>query len=164
MGYIDRFIGGKKKQEPENQQPTTESTPSPSPPSSSDAIRDAPLNSSFGPPSFTASSLHGSAPFGSMMNGAGSSSSSRLYDPYEGIAQSVGGKKTLYRLPERPEFLFEEEHSIKRRGWNESISFYTGLGYIAGEPDRFRSEPVSSSLSLALQVEAQESWPALIDS
>lgn len=133
MGYLDRFIGGKKKQEQESQPATPEPSPSPSPASSSDAIRDA-TSSSFGPPTISASSLHGNAPFGSMMNGAGpSSSTSRLYDPYEGIAQSVGGKKTLYRLPERPEFLFEEEHSIKRRGWNESISFYTGLGYIAGE-------------------------------
>ena len=130
MGYMDRFIGGGKKKLEQESPPPVVDAPSTS---SSETIHDA-TSSSYGPPSINASSLHGSSPLGGAIMGATRpSSSSRLYDPYEGIAQSVGGKKTLYRLPERPEFLFEEEQSVKRRGWNEAISFYTGLGYIAGD-------------------------------
>ncbi|MEW5298714.1 MAG: hypothetical protein WDW36_001804 [Sanguina aurantia] len=60
--------------------------------------------------------------------------SGRLYDPYEGLSSSVGVKKSqaAFRLPERPEFVFEEEAAVRRRGWTENLQFYTGLGYITG--------------------------------
>lgn len=66
---------------------------------------------------------------------SGGMSSGRLYDPYEGLSNSVGVKKSqaAFRLPERPEFVFEEEAAVRRRGWTENLQFYTGLGYISGE-------------------------------
>lgn len=65
----------------------------------------------------------------------GGMASGRLYDPYEGLSTSVGVKKSqaAFRLPERPEFVFEEEAAVRRRGWTENLQFYTGLGYITGE-------------------------------
>lgn len=56
----------------------------------------------------------------------------RLYDPYEGISAAIGGKKAMFQLPEGPEFVFQEEAAVRRRSWSENLSFYTGLGYLAG--------------------------------
>lgn len=58
--------------------------------------------------------------------------SSRLYDPYEGISAAIGGKKQAFALPDKVEFVFEEEAAVRRRGWTENLQFYTGLGYISG--------------------------------
>jgi hypothetical protein len=62
----------------------------------------------------------------------------RLYDPYEGISQVVGMRKQTFKLPEQPEFLFEEEASVRRRGWGENLQFYTGLGYLTGAGELVR--------------------------
>lgn len=35
-------------------------------------------------------------------------------------------------MPTQPEFVFEEEAAVKRRGWSENLQFYTGLGYLSG--------------------------------
>lgn len=42
------------------------------------------------------------------------------------------GKKQLFKLPEQPEFVFEEEIAARKRGWTENLQFYTGVGYLAG--------------------------------
>ena len=39
--------------------------------------------------------------------------------------------KALYSLSDSPEFLFDEERSMKRRSWSENLTFLTGLGYLA---------------------------------
>jgi len=31
-----------------------------------------------------------------------------------------------------PQFVFDEEASVRRRGWTENLQFYTGVGYLAG--------------------------------
>lgn len=48
-------------------------------------------------------------------------------------------RKQVFKLPDRPEFLFEEEAAIRRRGWGENLQFYTGLGYITGDEQCRRS-------------------------
>jgi len=40
--------------------------------------------------------------------------------------------KALYSLSDSPEFLFDEERSMKRRSWSENLTFLTGLGYLGG--------------------------------
>jgi hypothetical protein len=89
--------------------------------------------SSYGPPGIPSSGagMSNFAALGGMGGGAGTSSG-RLYDPYEGISQAVGGKKHAFKLPDQPEFVFEEEATVRRRGWTESLQFYTGLGYVTG--------------------------------
>ncbi len=132
MGYLDRFAFGKKAKEPQTDDAASASSPPvrttpemvlDSSPSTSGSY------SSSGPPSIGAA--------GSMAAGMGAlgvpASGARLYDPYEGIHQQVGVRKQLFKLPSQPEFLFEEEASVRRRGWGESLQFYVGCGYILGE-------------------------------
>lgn len=61
-------------------------------------------------------------------------SSERLYNPYEGISAALDRRdvKAPFKLPEEPEFLFSEESVIKRRSWSENLTYYTGVGYLAG--------------------------------
>nr|GMD30491.1 mitochondrial import inner membrane translocase subunit TIM23-2-like [Ipomoea batatas] len=40
--------------------------------------------------------------------------------------------QNLYKLPTTPEFLFEEESRVQRRSWGENLTYYTGIGYLAG--------------------------------
>jgi mitochondrial import inner membrane translocase subunit TIM23 len=50
-----------------------------------------------------------------------------------GISVAMSGpKKHAFRLPSQPEFVFEEEAAVKRRGWGENLQFYTGIGYLSG--------------------------------
>lgn len=58
----------------------------------------------------------------------------RLYNPYEGISAALDRRdvKAPFKLPEEPEFLFSEESVIKRRSWSENLTYYTGVGYLAG--------------------------------
>ena len=58
----------------------------------------------------------------------------RLYNPYEGFAAAVDGRgmRGQYRLPAQPEFLFAEEAAVHRRSWSENLTYYTGVGYLAG--------------------------------
>ncbi|KAI5665431.1 hypothetical protein M9H77_15284 [Catharanthus roseus] len=53
----------------------------------------------------------------------------RLYNPYQDLKVPV---QTLYKLPTSPEFLFQEESRAQRRSWGENITYYTGIGYLAG--------------------------------
>ena len=109
-------------------------------------------SSSYGPPAISSGSL-GASPLSSMMpsfpaagagmGGGGSGGggpAQRLYDPYEGISQSaMGVRKQMFKLPQQPEFLFEEEAAVRRRGWGENLQFYVGLGYITGREDHATS-------------------------
>lgn len=123
MGFLDRLSGRK----PRGEEPaaSVEATPSPAPepavslPSTSpahDALRDVQPNATL----LGAAGL--SAPQG------------KLYNPYEGLStQAIGTKPHLFRLPEQPEFVFEEEASVRRRDWTQHLQFYCGGGYLAGE-------------------------------
>ncbi|KAL6539237.1 hypothetical protein OROGR_011886 [Orobanche gracilis] len=57
------------------------------------------------------------------------SSSRRLYNPYQDLGLPA---QTLYNLPTSPEFLFQEESIDKRRSCSENLTYYTGIGYLAG--------------------------------
>ncbi|KAL6777923.1 TIM23 [Auxenochlorella protothecoides x Auxenochlorella symbiontica] len=58
---------------------------------------------------------------------------SRLYNPYEGLA-AVSRREGVpqFRLPQQPEFLFIEDATVHTRSWSENLSYYTGAGYLAG--------------------------------
>ncbi|GAX80700.1 hypothetical protein CEUSTIGMA_g8135.t1 [Chlamydomonas eustigma] len=139
MGYLDRFLGKRHKDVQEDvTNASTESTSSSTPEIMLDTSASSSSSSSYGPPSISSGSL--STPINTLMpsfpsatSGAGSSQpSARLYDPYEGISQAVGVRKQVFKLPQQPEFLFEEEANVRRRGWGENLQFYVGLGYILG--------------------------------
>lgn len=132
MGLFNRVFGGKPKEgdAAKESAPSTSSTasapaPTPSPEPSlpstsapgSDMIRDIAPDSAF----LKAATMS-----------VGGDSSSRLYNPYEGISAAVGTKPHAFKLPTGPEFVFEEEAAVRRRGWTENLQFYTGLGYLAG--------------------------------
>jgi hypothetical protein len=109
MGYLDRIFG---KQEPKQQkaaEPEPAAAPSTSSTSTEELIRD----------------------YVPTINAQPSSS---LYNPYDGISDVLGGRKAVFTLPEGPEFVFAEE-AVKRREWGANLSFYTGMGYIGGEPE-----------------------------
>ncbi|KAK9049507.1 hypothetical protein SSX86_031525 [Deinandra increscens subsp. villosa] len=53
----------------------------------------------------------------------------RLYNPYQDLGIPA---KTLYKLPTSPEYLFQEESIAQRRSWGENLTYYTGIGYLAG--------------------------------
>lgn len=53
----------------------------------------------------------------------------RLYNPYQDLKVPI---QTLYKLPTSPEFLFQEESRVQRRSWGENLTYYTGIGYLAG--------------------------------
>ncbi|GMH17592.1 hypothetical protein Nepgr_019433 [Nepenthes gracilis] len=55
--------------------------------------------------------------------------SHRLYSPYRDLQIPY---QTLYQLPTRPEYLFQEESLRQRRSWGENLTFYTGCGYLGG--------------------------------
>ncbi|KAJ8465395.1 hypothetical protein OPV22_027947 [Ensete ventricosum] len=57
------------------------------------------------------------------------SSGRRLYNPYHDLQIP---HRTLYDLPTSPEFLFQEESLAERRSWGENLTYYTGIGYLAG--------------------------------
>lgn len=56
-------------------------------------------------------------------------SNRRLYNPYQDLNIPT---KTVYNLPSTPEFLFQEESLAQRRSWGENLTYYTGIGYLAG--------------------------------
>ncbi|GMH22041.1 hypothetical protein Nepgr_023884 [Nepenthes gracilis] len=53
----------------------------------------------------------------------------RLYSPYQDLQIPY---QTLYEIPTRPEYLFQEESLRQRRSWGENLTFYTGCGYLGG--------------------------------
>lgn len=111
MGFLDRLTGKKADKEAPTES-VAEATPSTS--GSGEVLREfAPLSTSPVP------SMPGMA-------------SEQLYDPYEGLSAALGGKKAAFRLPQGPEFVFQEEAAVHRRSWGENLQFYTGLGYVGG--------------------------------
>lgn len=56
-------------------------------------------------------------------------SNRRLYNPYQDLQVPI---QNLYKLPTSPEFLFQEEAIAQRRSWGENLTYYTGIGYLAG--------------------------------
>lgn len=143
MGYFDRVFGRKDKdakdQKDANEASTSSLTevlhdtaPTSSTPNFTAPIVSAPapsleMPSMAGPPNLSGANIGGIN-----LPGMGAAPSGRLYDPYDGIGQALGGKKHAFRLPEQPEFVFEEEASVRRRGWTENLQFYTGIGYLSG--------------------------------
>ena len=109
MGFLDRLAGRtpqqEAQQEPERHAEASEPTTSGI--STSEILRDS-------------------------SHSLGTIPSSRLYDPYEGISSAIGGKKAAFQLPEGPEFVFQEDAAVHRRGWGENLQFYTGIGYLGG--------------------------------
>ncbi|KAL3840795.1 hypothetical protein ACJIZ3_025386 [Penstemon smallii] len=55
----------------------------------------------------------------------------RLYNPYQDL-HHLHSKPSIYQLPSSPEFLFQEESQAQRRSWGENLTYYTGIGYLAG--------------------------------
>lgn len=53
----------------------------------------------------------------------------RLYNPYQDLEVPI---RNLYQLPTSPEHLFIEEAQRKHRSWGETLTFYTGCGYLGG--------------------------------
>ena len=53
----------------------------------------------------------------------------RLYNPYQDLQIPY---RQIYNLPTSPEFLFQEESVAQRRSWGENLTYYTGIGYLAG--------------------------------
>ncbi|KAL3618219.1 hypothetical protein CASFOL_038540 [Castilleja foliolosa] len=56
-------------------------------------------------------------------------SNRRLYNPYQDLNIPT---RTVYNLPTLPEYLFAEESIAQRRSWGENLTYYTGIGYLAG--------------------------------
>ncbi|KAL2504550.1 Mitochondrial import inner membrane translocase subunit TIM23-1 [Abeliophyllum distichum] len=56
-------------------------------------------------------------------------SNRRLYNPYHDLQVLI---QTIYKLPTSPEYLFPEESRTQRRSWGENLTYYTGIGYLAG--------------------------------
>ena len=57
-----------------------------------------------------------------------------FYNPYEGLSAAIDNRSLRggYKLPQQPEFLFNEEATVHRRGWGENLTYYTGTGYLSG--------------------------------
>ncbi|GLI63889.1 hypothetical protein VaNZ11_007006 [Volvox africanus] len=117
MGLLDRLSGRKARDEPQVPESVAVPEPVPSLPSTSPhshALRDVSPNSTL------------------LASAALSAPQGRLYNPYEGLAAQVGTTKHVFRLPDGPEFVFEEEASVRRRDWTQHLQFYCGGGYLAG--------------------------------
>lgn len=56
-------------------------------------------------------------------------SNHRLYNPYQDLQVPTN---MLYKLPTSPEHLFPEESLLQRRSWEENLTYYSGIGYLAG--------------------------------
>ncbi|PSC70793.1 chlorophyllide a oxygenase [Micractinium conductrix] len=62
--------------------------------------------------------------------------SEQLYNPYDGLGAAldrrVPGSPGAFRVSKQPEFLFSEEALVHKRSWSENLTYYTGVGYLAG--------------------------------
>lgn len=60
--------------------------------------------------------------------------SEQLYNPYEGLGSALDRRdaRGSFRISKQPEFLFSEEALVHRRSWSENLTYYTGMGYLAG--------------------------------
>lgn len=65
-------------------------------------------------------------------------SSESLYNPYEGLGAALDRRdvsptgRAAFRVSKQPEFLFSEEALVHKRSWSENLTYYTGVGYLAG--------------------------------
>lgn len=56
----------------------------------------------------------------------------RIYNPYAGLRHVGPGVHSSFRVSKQPEFVFQEDASVRRRGFGENLGYYTGLGYLTG--------------------------------
>lgn len=134
MGILDGFLGKSSSRGKTSSDASTESAAREEATPQQSSELHLPTTSSAPGPDLSQISGPAAVAAANSFSGGGMGSG-RLYDPYEGLSSSVGVKKSqaAFRLPERPEFVFEEEAAVRRRGWTENLQFYTGLGYITGE-------------------------------
>jgi len=59
---------------------------------------------------------------------------SGAYNPYSGLGGPFDPSmnKALYSLTDAPEFLFDEERTMRTRSWSENLTYLTGVGYLGG--------------------------------
>ena len=59
---------------------------------------------------------------------------SGAYNPYSGLGGPFDPSmnKAIYALSDTPEFLFDEERTVKTRSWSENLTYLTGVGYLGG--------------------------------
>ena len=57
---------------------------------------------------------------------------SMMYNPYAGLQHSNPRASKAFRVSSQPEFVFQEEAKVRRRGMGENLGFYTGTGYLSG--------------------------------
>jgi import inner membrane translocase subunit TIM23 len=62
------------------------------------------------------------------------SGASGAYNPYSGLGGPFDPSmnKAIYALSDTPEFLFDEERTVKTRSWSENLTYLTGVGYLGG--------------------------------
>ena len=156
MGILDRLRGGGAAQRQEAT-PSTSGREEPSeilgndehvqPQEAPDLFRGIPDVNSIPP---------GSA-IGSLPSPPGSSQ--RLYNPYEGLESAldrrVNKQAGSYSLPDQPEFLFDEEATVHRRNWSENITYYTGTGYLGGDPGSAISHAQCDYRCICFELEGQ---------
>ncbi|KAG2484438.1 hypothetical protein HYH03_016748 [Edaphochlamys debaryana] len=121
MGFLDRLTGRKPREEPKS---VEQAAPAPV----AEPVTSLPSTSGGLP-----AELRDAVPNNTLLSAAGiSAPQGKLYNPYEGLATQIGTSKHAFRLPEGPEFVFEEEASVRRRDWTQHLQFYCGGGYLAG--------------------------------
>ncbi|CAL52841.1 Mitochondrial inner membrane translocase subunit Tim17/Tim22/Tim23/peroxisomal protein PMP24 [Ostreococcus tauri] len=61
-------------------------------------------------------------------------SPSGSYNPYSGLGGPFDPSmsKSIYSLADTPEYLFDEERTMKTRSWSENLTYLTGVGYLSG--------------------------------
>ena len=55
-----------------------------------------------------------------------------MYNPYAGLQNYTPRQNRSFRVASQPEFVFQEEANVRRRGFGENLGFYTGTGYLSG--------------------------------
>jgi hypothetical protein len=55
-----------------------------------------------------------------------------MYNPYAGLQHTHPRANRSFRVAQQPEFVFQEEAAVRRRGFGENLGFYTGTGYLGG--------------------------------
>lgn len=131
MGLLDVFRGGKKAENPPQEGIAPEQSASAHFQEDHFSSNDRAFSSEFD----ASNSLNStSSEFGASSGSFASGGEERLYNPYEGISAALDRRdvKAPFRLPQEPEFLFSEESVVQRRSWSENLTYYTGVGYLAG--------------------------------
>ena len=68
-----------------------------------------------------------------------------------------------HHAPLQPEFLFSEEALVHKRSWSENLTYYTGVGYLAGAarcavPRVLRPPPVVMAPVLQMGAPPRSHW------